>query len=282
MNWPIFASISIVSISIANIFQKKAMKDEKSDPIISSIVFQFLLTIFTGVFALIKYFKIPSVDIVFPYFVISTFLYAFGTLLSFKAIKMIEASEMTILTGFGAIATVISAFLFLNERLSLYQMLGVVLVLLSIFIVEFKRKEFKIGIGALYAVLATILYGLAVTNDANILKSYDAISYTPIMSFLPGLVLCLIYPNKTTQLIKDLKHHISTNLGIYSFLYGIQAVTYYLALEKGAFASQMGVISKTQIIATVILASIYLKERENILKKVIAAILTTIGVILIA
>jgi uncharacterized membrane protein len=47
MNWIIFALISVASISVASVFQKTAMRDEKSDPVVSSIVFQFFVTALT-------------------------------------------------------------------------------------------------------------------------------------------------------------------------------------------------------------------------------------------
>lgn len=279
MTWLTLALIGILSVSVANLFQKLAMKKEESDPVISTIAFQFITAIFAFIFSGIEGFKLPPVSLIFPNFLISTVFYGFGTLLIFKAIKEIEASEMAILVGASSIATIATAFLFLGERLSLLQFLGVLLILSSVVIAEFKRNSFKLNKGAVYALLGNVLYGLAVTNDTFILKSYDAISYTAIMLLLPGLLISIIYPLKFMSLIKNLKSHLSLNLGIFSFLYGIQAVTYYLALQTGALASQISIIFKSEIILTIILATIFLKERKNLIIKIIAAILVTVGVI---
>lgn len=200
MHWLFFATLSILSISVSNLFQKLAMKKEESDPVISSILFQFLLTAFSGAFALIKGFHAPPLTLVFPYFMISAVLYGIGSVFVFKAIKIIEASEMVILTGFGAIVTIVTGYIFFHEQLSLLQLLGVAAILAAVVIVKLERKTFAFNRGIGYALIATILFPLAVTNDAFILKSYDAISYTPLMCVLPAIVICFLYPKKALSL----------------------------------------------------------------------------------
>lgn len=281
MNWYIFASISIASISIANLFQRIAMKKKDSDPIVSSIVFQFLVTFVTVIFALFKGFKLPELS-QWPYFLIASIFYAYGTLFIFKAIKTIEASELSIVAGIGSFATIISAFIFLDERLRLIQLLGVALTITAIILINKVRRGIKIDKGLLFALIGNSLYGLAVTVDTFILKGYDAVSYTPIISFIPGVILCLIYFPKIKRIAKNLKQSFDVNLGIYSTLYGIQAVTYFLAIENGALASQISSIFKIEIVLTVILAAIFLNERKNLIIKIVGLILAIGGALLIA
>jgi uncharacterized membrane protein len=281
MNWLIFASISITSIAIANLFQKIAMKKKDSDPVISSIVFQLLVTLITLIFAIFNGFKIPELSL-WPFFLIASIFYAFGTLFIFKAIKTIEASELSIVAGIGSFATIISAFIFLGERLKLIQLLGVFLTIISVVIIKKVKHKVKVDKGLLFALIGNSLYGLAITVDTYILKSYDAISYTPIISFIPGLILCLIYFSKIKSIVNNLKQSFDINLGIYSLLYGIQAVTYFLAIQNGALASQISSIFKIEIVLTVILGAIFLKERKNLVIKILGLIFALGGAFLIA
>lgn len=281
MNWLIYAAVSVCSISIANLFQKLAMKEEDSDPVVSAIIFTLLNSLFTGIFALTQGFRMLPLSLVWPSLV-SGILYAAGTVCFFKAIKVIEASLMTILTGFGAIVTIVAAFLFIGERLSAIQIFGAVLILVAIVTVNYQNKStFRFSRGVVYSLLGTSAYGLAVTTDAYILRTYSAISYTPVISFIPALLLFITNFSKTGYMIKYLKSKLNRNLIIYSLLYSIQAVTYYLALEKGALASQMNTFFKSEIILTMVLATIFLRERKDVGIKIVAAMLTTIGVMLI-
>lgn len=281
MTWLIYVSISIASIAIANIFQRIAMVKKDSDPIVSAIVFQFLATIVTFIFTFFKGFYLPSVNLL-PYFIIPSVFYAFGTLFIFKAIKRIEASEASIISGIGSLATIISAFLFLNERLRIIQIAGVFLIILAIFLVNRIKGKVKLDRGLMLALIGNSFYGLAVTGDTFILRSYDAVSYTPVIFLLPGIILCIIYYSKLKKIVSNIKEGFDLNLIIYSVLYGIQAVTYFLAIENGALASQISTVFKIEIVLTVILGAVFLKERKYLPLKLIALILALGGAYLTA
>ncbi|MBI3342051.1 EamA family transporter [Candidatus Curtissbacteria bacterium] len=60
----------------------------------------------------------------------------------------------------------------------------------------------------------------------------------------------------------------------------MSAIFFYSSIEFGASASQAGPILQSTVIVTVILAAIFLKERDHLLKKIISAVLVTIGVLL--
>ena len=281
MNWYLLTLISVSSISIANILQRVLMKEDDSDPYFYSIVFQFAVTIITGVFAVISGFHMPPIGNYPLNFLLSTLFYSFGTLLGFKALKIISSSEDVLLSPIGAFVTVISAVVFLHDSFGWQRILGSVLILIPIYLLYRNQGKFKINIGVVYAIGMTVLYGLAVTNDAFILKHYDAISYTPVISFLPGLVLLAINPS----VIKKAKYYLKPikirNMFLFCFFYGVQAVTYYLALQNGALASQMATIFKVEIIMTIILAAIFLKERDRLPLKFFAAVMATLGVLLL-
>lgn len=277
MSWVIIALISVVSLSGAAIYQKIAMRDERSDPVVSSIVFQYVLTIITLIYALIVGFKLPPMELFFPYFFISAIVYAYGTLFFFKAIKLIEASENAILSSFGVFATIGSSYIFLGERLNGKQFIGLGLILVSVIAVNLKKNKFKFNLGALYSLAGATLYGLALTNDTYIVRSFDAVSYVPIMSFMPGVVLSIMFLGSFKKITKDLRKSINKDLMIFCVLYGIQAVTFYLALTGGATASQLGSFVKIQVVLNVILATIFLKERDNLPLKFVAGVLTVVG-----
>lgn len=281
MSWLFILFINIVAISVAYLFQRLAMKKEESDPILSTIIFQFLLGCVTIPFAITQGFSWPNWAELWPYFLFSTTLYALGSIMFFKSIKLIEASEMTILGGLGAIVSVLCAYIFLQERLVSQQYFGALLVILSILLVQYRKQRFVFSKGAIFALIATSLFAFGTISDMLIIKTYDAISYAGLMSLFPGLMLCLMYPKKVKELPKAVKT-INKNLVAYGIIYSVGVITFYMALAKGAMLSQVSVISKTNIVLTVILAAIFIKERDNLWRKILAAIICMVGVILVA
>ncbi len=193
MNWFVFAIIGILSISVANIFQRLAMREEESDPLVSSIFFQFVLTFIIGIFVILKGFVPPPI-LEFPInFTLSAIFYAAGTLLLFKAAKKIGASEITILSAFGAFVSILGGMFFLHEVVTLKELLGTILVITPVLMVQ-NKLGLSGNKGVIYAILGTSCYALAVVSDTYVLKRYDPVSYVMIMSLLPGIVLLLANP----------------------------------------------------------------------------------------
>ena len=71
------------------------------------------------------------------------------------------------------------------------------------------------------------------------------------------------------------------NFSAMLIIYAVQAITYYEAIGHGANASQVAPIIKSEIVLTVFLATIILKETDNLSRKIVSAILVTIGVFLL-
>lgn len=279
MNWIIFSLLSVVSFSVANLYQRLAMRDGRSDAVTSSVIFQFLLTAVTALVVPFFGFHWPPASS-WPYIAVASALYAAGTVFGFRAVRVIEASEITVLTGFGTIVTLFASFLFLGDRLNPMQWLGVALILMAVFLIKYEKKSFRFNNGVVFALLNTSLYGLAVVIDGYVLKTYDSFSYIPLVSFFPGFLLMAAYPSRLPRLLHDVKR-INRNLLVYGILYAAAAEFFYIPLRLGALVSQASVILRASIVLTVLLAIVFLRERSHPWKKLIGAILTTLGVLFI-
>lgn len=280
--WIFFALTSVFTDSLSNLTRRILMKKDTSDPYVSAIVFQFLLAIFTWIFAWSRglLFIFPKTSL-WPNIVLSSVLYATGTLLNFKAYKKIGASEVTILGAFGSVASIIFAVFFLQESFGILKLVGTLFILISV-IILYGGTTFKLNKGMWYAIGMACCFGVAIVNDTFVLKSYIAIPYVPIISFLPGLFLLIAKPQSIVGIRNIMKNkQVVSPLIILCIVYSIQAITYFLAIEKGAHASQIGPISKSAIIITVLLATIFLRERDNLLKKSLSTVLVMVGVLLL-
>lgn len=281
MSWLIITLINVIAISCASLFQRLAMKEEGSDPVTATIIFQFILGALVFPFAISQGFVWPSLVELWPLFLFSTLLYGLGSVLFFRSIKLIEASEMTVLGGAGSLVTMICAYIFLGERLGWVQYLGAALILLAIVLTAYQGKKVNFSQGALYALIATSLFSFATISDVLIIRQYDAISFAAIMSLFPGIALLFIYPRSAMTLPKAIKG-IDKNLLFYGLLYSVGVVSFYGAIGLGAMLSQVSVVARTNIILTVLLAAVLLKERNHLWRKLFAALLCTAGVILVA
>lgn len=280
MSWIFFAFINVIMSSVASLYQKIAMREEKTDAVVSAITFMIVSGACYFIYALTQGFHLPSITLL-PYFLSTASLYAAGTILFFHAIKKIEASEMSIIGGFGPIVTIIASMIFLKDVLTISQLTGVVCILVAVILINFKKKGFVISQGTWLALLGTTCYGIAVITDTIIIHRFEVASFIPIGTAITALIMIGAYPKKIPLVLKSLAH-VNKDLLVFSVLYAIQGIAFYLALGTGVLVGQVSSIARASIILTVILSTIFLGERTNIGKKLFGAILTTIGVILVS
>lgn len=275
--WHYFALATVLTGSISSIILRVLMKKEESDPILFTIVFQFILTGVVLIYALFKGFVFPPAAFLWPRLLISALLYAAGSLCNFYASKHLPAGESAILTAGGAVITIILGIVFLGDNFDLIKVFGVISIITSI-VVLYAKEKMKMNIGVWYAIGVTIFYSVAVVNDIIIIKSYNAISFVPVMCFLPGVILAFAFPKKTLKVGKLLNPKALSHIVIFSIFYGASAIAYYQALAAGATVSQLSPISRASIITTVLFAALFLGERKQLGRKMISAILVSIGV----
>lgn len=280
MSWFFLTLLSVFIVSIANILQRVLMKGDKSDPFSYAIVFHFLLGIVNLLFAVLNGFHLPPLDGSLVLFIVAAALWGIGTVFVFKALQLLESSEVTILTSVRALVTITASILFLHETFNWQKALGTLIILASVFFVTNLKRGMTFNKGVLYSMAMAFFYGLAVVVDVFNLKNYDPISYLAVANFFIGTILLLFYPKIFRQwkgFVKPTFLKKMLPLGIFS---SIQAIAYYYALTKGP-SSQIAPINQAQVIVTVLLAAILLKERDHLFRKLIAAALVTVGVILL-
>ncbi len=281
MNWFSLTLLSVFIVSIANILQRILMKDDKSNPYSYAIIFHLLLGVINLVFAMIHGFQPLPLNANLIGFMLAVVLWGIGTIFLFKALQLLESSEVTILTSIRALVTIVASMLFLHESFNGQKVLGTIIILASIFLVtNFKKGAKFFNKGVVYSLAMAFFYGLAVVVDVFNLKNYEPISYIAIGNFMIGFILLLIYPKALKQWRDFVKPEFLKKMMPLGILSSVQGIAYVFALTKGP-ASQIAPISQAQVIVTVLLAVIVLKERTNLFRKIIAAFLVMFGVILL-
>lgn len=278
MNWQILIFISLSVYAVAIILQRLLMRDEKSDSVAYSIFFQG----FTGLLILI--FALFTTGITFPplkplivNLILMTLLYGFANIFGFKALKLIEASEFTILFATRALFTLLASSLLLREGLNLYQFIGAFLILLAVVLVTIKSTKFRLKKGELFALAAALCFGLTNTNDRYLLGYFEVYSYVILAYFLPAIFTAVIYPKSVIKMKIFLKSTYLVKMLVMCILYAVSSIAFFTALQIGNNSSIVVIINLLSVILIVILSAIFLRERSHIVRKILGAVLSIIG-----
>ncbi len=280
MTWQLFLSISVLSTSLKGILFRVLMRQEDSDPRAQTIVFLTISGVFALVIALIKGFQLPTL-LLLPNFIIMIFLLTLAPLLVFRALQLIGASEVAIFLSPQWLWVVLGSFIFLGEEATLFKILGTIIILSGVLLISWRKRRFEIRKGEVFVLLAGLLYGLSYVNGFYILQSLDAFSFAVYACLLPALALIIIQPSS----LKRLKFYTLPKNALNAFttasLDTIATISLYLAYQIGRNASQISPLSATPVMFTVIFSAIFLKERENLLKKIIGSVIIITGIIFV-
>lgn len=280
MNWQILVAISVITYSISVLLQRVFLKNDKVDSVAFSIIFQLATGLLILVYAILRGFSVPNLVPLIPNLILTIILYGAGNVLIFKALKVVEASEFTIVFATRTIWTITAAILLLGEHFSLSQVLGTLLILSSLILVSW-RKGLKPGSGVLLSLTAAAFFGLAFINDAFIIRNFDVPSYLSIAFIAPALAIWMLFPKSTIKMRLMIEKKFLEKLAILSIFYAVSAITIFLAYQVGRNAAQIAPLNQTSTILTVILAIVFLKEGTQLGKKLLGAILSFIGIVLV-
>lgn len=282
MSWQILLGISILATVSYTILQKILMKDEKADAIVFTIVSQIIPGVLIFLYAICTSgFHMPNLLAYLPNTIIMIFSYAFASLLMFKALGLIDASEFTVLFVTRAFWTVSIAVVFLHEFFSFFHIIGSVLILLSIILVSWKKKKFSLGKGEVFALITAFFMGVGLGNDGYLSVKFDTLSYLVLAFILPGIALMCIYPKKIKEFSLFLQPGLAVKMLVLCICFAVSAVTYFLAFKIGRNVGQAAILNQISTILTVLFSALLLKETKNLNKKILGAILAFLGVILL-
>jgi drug/metabolite transporter (DMT)-like permease len=281
MSWQILLAISVITYSLSVLLQRVLLKNDKSDPVAYSIIFQLMTGIIIGIYATFNGFITPNLIPLIPNLILMTILYGAGNVFIFSALKIIDASEFTIVFAARALLSIIGAIIFLKENFSSQQVIGTILIISSVALVSWKKHKFSFSKGFIFSVLAATFFGLAFINDAFIINNFNVPSYLTLAFILPSLAVWAIYPKSTVKMKPLLERGTLLKLGLLGVFYAISSVTIFLAYQTGKNAAQIAPLSQMATILTVVLSVIFLKERTDLLRKLLGAIISFIGVILV-
>jgi len=283
MTWQLLVSLSILLYSVNALLHRVLMRDKHSDAHAQAVVFNGL----TGLCALIILLFRDSAHINYPTFnqlplmFLVVLCVTIATICAFKGLKLIEASEHTILLTSSKIWLIIGAIFLLQENFTIWKLIGAMTILIGVLITEWKKQKFVFNAGAIYVLIAAFLYAAGEIFAFYILRNFDAIVFMVYTSFLCLITLLLIKPS----VIKRISFYFKPKFALYIIAVSISdtlaTLFVFLAYQTGRNALQIGPLMASQTIVTVLLALIILKETDHLPQKILGAFTVVIGSILL-
>lgn len=279
MSWFVLILLSI-SFFVCYSLLSRALAIKSDNPRAFAVVYNFFCSlIFLGLWLLgDRAFKSIDSQILFLTF-IATVLWGVFSWVEYYAKKNVEESLLTIITKVAELTTFMAAILFLGEMITSKKILAATLILGANVCLFYKKKGGIKGRGLIYALITAIFLGLSWTMDKKISVFYPTSLYVLLVTSIPTLYIMTIPPLPIKAVKKEFRRT-SWKVILLAFF---SSLGYYFLVKSFAFgeASRIILVFSTRSIFTIIAAIIFLKERTDIPKKIIAGAAVTAGILLL-
>ena len=281
-SWLPLILTSVTLLSVTSILQRVMLKKDDSDPIAYSVIFQICISLLYLIYGLvIGDIRVVGLLEVLPGLAVMTVIYGLGGIGIFTALKHTEASKYTVLFSSRALFSAIGFTIILGDVFDLKQALGALLLIGGIIVVNYGDLNWRFKKGDLYALLAGLCFGIANINDRILLNHFTLYTYLFLAFLFPPLFTLIISP-KTVQQLRTVFSRGSAGVLLLTVVVNtLGSLAFFAALKVVDSPSKVTTVNLLGVIVTVVMAVVFLKERDRVPQKLAGAILSMVGVYLI-
>jgi drug/metabolite transporter (DMT)-like permease len=207
------------------------------------------------------------------------FVIVFHNFLNFRASNYLEASLVDTIRKFRLIWIFIFGVIVLDEAFSYWKLTGTVLTVLAGILIIVKFKKPKSIKGIMFAFSATFAFAAGIISYKFLFEYFSVWTLTLFIFLIPAIINFIIMPSVLPRVVKLAKDN-GKFVYLACILGGIANLTMNAALMLGQ-ATKVPAIIEAFLVATLIGEYLILKERKNLLVKLLAIAFATIGAVII-
>jgi drug/metabolite transporter (DMT)-like permease len=282
--WYVFALLGAFIVSLAVIFEKRALRHDEP------LHFSASATILVGLLSVPFLFFVDWAALTPE---ILGFLYAISILSTIAfclvtfSLKRLEAGEQSLILALTPAVTAVFALFLIGEALSVNGYLGILLVVLGLITLELpslKTAAFHKKMGAVaLTVLVVFMYAGSAVLDRVVLGGYgmnpiDMLVLTQVGQMI-NITIYGLFRGKHDRIFTSSFMRQPGKVTAFSVLMFLSRITYVEAVSVAAVAL-VAALKRTGALFTVVMARAYLNER-GMGHKLVAGIIILLGVVAI-
>jgi drug/metabolite transporter (DMT)-like permease len=192
----------------------------------------------------------------------------------------IEASTFSIINQLSTVFMTFAGILFFKEEFVLNKFIGAILIILSNVLIFYKKGEGKLNKYVILGIVANIFYTIALFLDVNISDQFNLPIYVAITLGIPAILISIVEKIKPSDLKNEFVNGNKKAIIITAITWSLMIVVQLRAYQLGNVSVVAPLCALTAIL-NVIFGYIFLKEKDNLSKKIVSALLIILGILLI-
>lgn len=224
-------------------------------------------------------FKLPSDIKWYLLLIAASVFYTVNDRLQTTARKHLQVSVFTILNQLANVFLIIFGLTIFKESFSFSKILGAGLILLANGLLLYKKGRLEINKYVFITIAATLSFAIAISIDIGIVQQFNLPFYIMLALIIPAAMLFFVEKISLHQMFVEYKN----SNGKYYLLTGVfWALTIFFSLRSFQFGEVTTIVplQATNVLLNVAVAYLFLGEKKEELKKIIAALIIIAGIYL--
>lgn len=223
-------------------------------------------------------FDLPSNAITYVFLGLACAFFALSDRMYTASYKELDVSVYSFLSQLSAIF--IFGIIFFREEVVFKRVIGALLILIANVFVLYKKKRIVWNKYYLYNIIANLSFAIGMSFNVGISDLFNLPFYIAITLCSSSILIFFFEHIKFKDVIDEYRNGNKKAIIIVSLLDGITSLFLLRAYKLGS-VTLVAPLCFLKTVLNVIVARLFLRENDLILKKIIAALIIIIGIILI-
>ncbi len=277
--WFLFVCLYIVLAVAFTQAYKVVTKTSKSDGTLT-VLLELIAGTSVLIFAPFFSFSFPTDWKVYALLAVACVFYGISDRINTTVRSGVEASTFSIIKQLSTVFMILAGLLFFKEPFVWKKIIGAILILFSNIFIFYKRGSQKLDKYVILGIISNLVYSIALFLDVNISDNFNLAFYVATTLLMPCIFITIFEKVKWENIKKEFKNGNKKAIFTTSLCWGSMIVVQLRAYQLGE-ATSVAPLCALTVIGNVIVGYLFLKERDNLWKKLFAAILILISVFLI-
>lgn len=279
MNWIIYVILYLILAVMFDQFYKistKTLTKAGTLTVLLQVIGVITVLLLIPLFEI----KFPTDVKVYIFLGLAIIFYSISDRLNTTVRSGLEASTFSIIKQLSTVFMIFAGLIFLKEPFIINKFIGAILIILSNILIFYKKGEGKPNRYIILGIISNICYTIALFLDVNISNNFNLPFYIAISLGIPAVLIFIFERVKLSDIKNELENGNKKAIFITGITWALSIIVQLRAYQLGS-VSIVAPLCSLAVILNVIMGYLFQKERENIPKKIVAAILIILGIVLI-
>ncbi len=278
-NWLLYVILYLVVITVFIQFYKMATKKIQKTGALT-VVLEMIGGLTALVLSLFFEIRFPTDIRIYIMLGISIICYTVKDRIETKVMTGIEDSTFNILQQLSTTFMIFAGLIFFKEEFILAKFIGAMLIIFSNVLVFYQKGKFEFNKYVLLGIVSNLVFTVALFLDVNISEHFNLPMYAAITLIVPAILIMIFERIKLSEIKSEFTNGNKKAILITAISWPITIITQLKAYQLGN-VTIVAPLCALSVMLNVMVGYLFLKEKDNLLRKIISAILIIISIILI-